>query len=142
MRRRAFLYATQADEPKLRRIVQAQMEAWAVEEDRKLVALQPLALERLASMEFVGLTSRWTDSVCLWHAMHGTAPTAAELLKPDELFDVDAEQLLHSGGTGDLVKRDPSLLDPAWRDPVDEALWEAAQARFARDMALYTSCPA
>ena len=30
------------------------------------------------------------------------------------------------------MKRDPSTLDPDWEDPVDEAVWQAALARFER----------
>lgn len=79
-----------------------------------------LALEKL---EFVGLTERWDESICLFHRMFGGRIHPGEFKnfhstdqkkKPKPVYD---EQPLHG-----------------FKDAVDERIYEAAVQRFERDL--------
>ena len=94
-------------------------------------AMLPLALERLGCLAFVGLTERWKDSVCLFHAMHGGTPDARQFGKGSN--GPRAPRVHGELGLAALTKDIP-------HDPPDEALYDAAIARFERDMREYTRC--
>ena len=118
----------------------------------------PAARAALARAAFVGLTARWRDSVCLFHAMHGGAPLPSQF---GPLRDGDKQQqaprveregvFFATARTAELARQarpapcadaryDETLLG-GWEDATDEAVYAVAVARFERDMRAHTSCP-
>jgi hypothetical protein len=95
------------------------------------------AVRNLERMDFVGLTDHWTESVCLFHKMHGTSPTAPEFLnnRPGGSSVASIDAAKHA-----TTKHDTSALD-GWWDEADEVVYRAAKARFRRDMQRHTTCP-
>jgi len=92
-----------------------------------------LAIKRMWQMAFVGLSDEWALSVCLLHAMHGGAfgtPTCSSAefanARKSTYKNVDAAEY------AELT---------AAADPHDAKLYEAAQSRFKRDLALYDVTP-
>jgi len=98
------------------------------------------AVSKVWQLHFVGLTDFWMESICLFHAMHGTSPGPAEFLNTrngghDPWKD-------SSWQTVSISPRGPhnaSLLG-GLQDPVDTAVFKAAVARFQRDMSRHTTC--
>ena len=95
------------------------------------------AVRRLRDdFRFVGLTDRWDQSICLFHARLGGEPVAAQFLNSRP------RGILPSGATppqqlarAPAVERADGEDDP-WHDEWDEALYRAAVARFDLDLAL------
>ena len=77
---------------------------------------------------------RWADSVCLFHAIHGTTPSAAEFSRFPSAYDPAPPE-----------RSAPPVHDEAplggWRDRFDEAVYDMALRRFERDLGAYTTCP-
>lgn len=83
------------------------------------------ALKRLESFAYVGLTSEWRLSICLFHAMFGGRCVGGELenAKPGRHSARTKAQILGK------VKQEG--------DPYDQALYAAVQRRFRSDMTRY-----
>jgi len=100
--------------------------------------LLPRALETLRSLAFVGLTDRWRDSVCLFHAKHGGVPRPRQfgtLAQEREVADGSQQT---RGAT--CSKYDTSCV-PSWlHDTNDGVLYREAVAIFERDMRKWTKC--
>jgi len=116
--------------------------------------LVPAALATLARFAFVGLTDRWRDSVCLFHAMHGGVPRPRQFglvaRRPEAVarLAVEPQPALGKGGAAAPAPAGAPPLcrhyDEArlgdWRDADDEAIYAAARARFDADLRRHRTC--
>lgn len=82
------------------------------------------AIARLEGFAFVGITDEFDRSICLWHAMFGGQCTASEFAH------------VRKGPGFSEYGYDTAELH-GWTDPVDGPLFDAAKARFDRDVATY-----
>jgi len=94
------------------------------------------ALRAIEDLRFVGLTDHWMESVCLFHAMHGSEPTAAEFVNT-RANGTNFWQAGWSPRSGITHYDEKALM---WRDPIDEEIFRAALSRFNRDLAKFTTC--
>ena len=100
--------------------------------------LLPRALETLRSLAFVGLTDRWRDSVCLFHAKHGGVPRPRQFGTMAQEREVAGGSQQTRGAT--CSKYDTSCV-PSWlHDTNDGVLYREAVVIFERDMRKWTKC--
>lgn len=100
------------------------------------------AVRRLGRFAFVGIVEHWAASVCLYHAIFGGggAPTNAEFRAVRKSSAHNATSLADLAATlrHDARKRHRAE-DDLDLSLVDEAIYDAALARFTRDRAAYES---
>ena len=99
--------------------------------DQAMVPDVDTAIARLDDFAFVGLVSRWAESICLLHAMHGGACHAVEF----ENARPGNASLAATGSASSRVVVGPPLASAATADPYDERLYVAVAARFESDLA-------
>lgn len=98
------------------------------------------ALDIVDKMHFVGLTNHWQESICLFHAMHGTSPSAVEFVnsRPRGVQPYTKEYLTTTPPLQPDSHNEDSL--EGWHDLDDEIVYKWAVARFKRDLRKFTTC--
>lgn len=88
---------------------------------------------------FVGLTSEWDSSICLFHKMLGGMALPVEFMNtrphsgnPSHPKSVTDTRRYRESSFRNL---EGSPVDDLWHDQWDEALYKVAQKRFAADLA-------
>jgi len=100
-----------------------------VDGNEKKVAL---AIRRLRSFRFAGLTDKWALSMCLGHRMFGGRCLLRDFMNTGVTIGASqSKQVLL-----EETKHSISVLH-GWRDPYDGPLYEAATERFAQDCQRY-----
>jgi hypothetical protein len=87
------------------------------------------AVAAVNQIGFIGLTDEWPLSVCLWHKRFGGRMLPAELanVRPGSM----------TTATDGLTKYNDRLLEGRWQPNADTAVFEAASARFWREIKMY-----
>ena len=91
-----------------------------------------LALQRLRGFAFIGLTSEWRTSICLFHLKFGTPCRTTELqnVRPTSQAAKDRTGL----GEIPIAKWEAAMKRS---NNADKAVYAAARERFERDVAAY-----
>lgn len=86
------------------------------------------AIERIKNLGFVGVTSEWNASICLFHKQW----MSQEPVRDSELIDIN-----HNPNMDDIQAIRSFVKCP---DFVDEIIWAAVQERFRHDIQKYPDC--
>lgn len=100
--------------------------AWNRVHCPKIVPQLRLALDRLGGFAFVGLTDRWNDSICLFHARFGGRCLAAELLN-------NRPTAYPTSLVRNSTQIDADAALAAFHDRYDSVLYRAVRSRFERE---------
>ena len=88
---------------------------------------------------FVGITERYDSSVCLFHAMYGGEPRAAEFLNTHPTKYV-GRKVEDPSLLGKYPDEQAKLLGWGWNGAMDQMLYTVATRRFERDLAKHSEC--
>merc|ERR1719203_1023828 len=101
--------------------------------DKAMAAMISIAKAKVDRFAFIGLTERWTESICLFSKMF---PRASGLAYPASTLQ--NWRPATSKSCTQLVEE--VMAEHGFADPVDEAIYAHAAARFENDLALHPEC--
>ena len=94
----------------------------------------PLAIRKMKRFAFVGLTDRWSESMCLFAEKF---PRRSGKPYPSETINTNVRPTLSKSCEQEV---EDILVKADWHDVLDEAMYEAYKERFESELEMFPQC--